>query len=425
MKCLLKRVNIIAPGAPHDGKLLDILIDENGTISDIGPEIKSQVDQRFDFEGACVSAGFIDIGVHACDPGFEHKEDLNSVANAAASGGFTAIAVLPNTYPTLHSKSEVLYIQNNSRHLLPDIYPIGAISQNCEGKDITEMLDMHHAGAIAFSDGLHPVQNGGLMMRSLQYVKAFDGLIMNQGLDQSISNHGQINEGAISTSLGMKGIPALAEEMMIQRDIQLARYTASRIHISNLSTAGSVELVRQAKAEGLRITASVPVLNLLLSDDELLSFDTNLKVNPPLRTSADIAALKQGLKDGTIDFLTSNHIPVEREEKLVEFTYADFGIINLQTAFSISVSALKESLSLPEIVHKWTAGVRQVFKIPDPVIEIGAKANLCVFAPDTEWVFSRDQNQSKSSNTPFFDQPFRGKILAVFNRNRSMVFSSQ
>ena len=424
MKSLLKKVRIIAPESSYDGESMDILINEEGTIAEIGPVINTAADRTLAFDNAHLAAGLTDVGVQACDPGFEHQEDLSSAAAAAAAGGFTAMAVWPNTHPAIQTKSEVLYIRNQ-KDLLPDIYPIGALSTDCRGEEITEMMEMHDAGAVAFSDGLAPVQNGGLLMRALQYVRTFDGLIINQGLDQSISGNGQIHEGEISTMLGMRGIPSLAEEMMIQRDIQLTRYTNSRLHISNVSTAESVALIRRAKRDGIKVTASVAVLNLLWDHSQLLDFNTNLKTLPPLRRQEDINALKQGLKDGTIDFLSSNHVPLEKEEKEVEFPYAGFGALGLQTAFGASLKALRDTLSLSEIMERWTVIPRRILGLPQPKIQEGTPANLTLFDPDRDWVLEHSDILSRSHNSPFIGSALPGKILAVFNGNQSMVYSGQ
>ena len=240
----------------------------------------------------------MDVGTQVGDPGFEHREDLRTASKAAAAGGFTAIVPHPNTMPTIHSKSEVNYLKNKTEGDLVDFFPIGAISRDCEGKDITEMYDMHESGAVAFSDGQKTLQNSGLMMRALQYVKAFDGLVMNHPSDKALSQEGQMHEGKVSTSLGMKGIPSIAEELMVQRDLYLAEYTESRLHLFNISSERSVELLKNAKAKGIDVTASVPVLNLIYDETAIAEFDVNYKVLPPLREKSDIKALKRGIKNG-------------------------------------------------------------------------------------------------------------------------------
>src|SRR5690606_34206657 len=272
----------------------------------------------------------------------------------------------------------------------------GAISIDCAGKDITEMYDMHHAGAVAFSDGQKTVQNSGLMMRALQYVKAFDGLVMNHPQDNGLATEGQMHEGLISTSLGLKGIPSISEELMVQRDLYLADYAGSRLHLFNISTGRSVELVRKAKAEGMEVTASVPVLNLVFDDTAIAEFNSNFKVLPPLREKSDIRALKRGLKTGTISLITSNHTPLDEEAKNLEFPYADFGIINLETTFALCNTFLSDTLKIEELVTILALNPRKLLRLPKPVIETGALANLTIFNTSQEWTFSKHHIRSKS-----------------------------
>lgn len=423
MNLLIRNVHIIDPNSPHNGQLLDIHI-ENGILQTIQADLTIENTAVFDAKGACVSPGWLDVGVQAGDPGFEHREDLQSVAQAAAFGGFTAIAVQPNTNPVLHSKSEILYIKKNTQHSIVDFHPIGAVSENCEGKDITEMLNMHAAGAIAFSDGKKSVQHSGLMLRALQYVQALDGVIINPPSDKEIANDGQMHEGFISTSLGLKGIPDLAEELLLERDLHLLEYTRSRLHIANISTAGAVERIRKAKAKGLRVTASVPVLNLLYTDEAVAEFDNNYKVLPPLRHAEDREALIVGLQDDTIDFICSNHTPIDEEGKNLEFPYASFGVIGLETAFAAIWTALEGKLTLEKLVEKLALTPRRIFKIDIPRLEAGHPANLTIFNPDYNWTFQARDIRSKSKNTPFIGFQFKGKVLAIINNRQSAIFTN-
>jgi dihydroorotase len=265
MQLLIKKATIIHPDSPHNGQQMDVLI-KDGIIAKIGKRVTSDEGQVIDSQGIHISAGWLDVGVQVCDPGYEHREDLESVAAAAMAGGFTGIATQPNTDPTVHSKSQVLYLKNNTRDGLVDFYPMAAVSQDCEGKDITEMIDMYHAGAVAFTDGENSIQDNGMMMRALQYVKTFDGLVINHPHDKSVATGGQMHEGMMSTSLGMKGIPNLSEDLMVVRDLFLAEYTNSKLHLSNISTAYAVDLVRRAKRKGVKVTASVAALNLAFTD---------------------------------------------------------------------------------------------------------------------------------------------------------------
>ncbi len=417
---LIKNAIIVDPDSKLNGKKRDLLI-ANGEIVSIKSKIENAKAEILDAKGGCVSIGWLDLGIQVGDPGYEHRETLASACSAAAAGGFTALACQPNSLPVVHSKSEILYLRNHSDHNLVDLLPIGAVSQNCEGKDITEMFDMHYAGAIGFSDGKKPIQNGGLMMRALQYVKAFDGLVLNHPHDHSLSPSGQLHEGLVSTSLGMRGFPSIAEELMLQRDLNLLDYTNSRLHVSNISTAGSVALLKQAKTRGLSVTSSVAIMNLVEDDTALLDFGTNLKVLPPLREKTDINALKKGLKNGTIDLISSNHMPWEEEAKNLEFPYAKFGAIGLETTYALCNSQLSDSLSQEEMVKLLGHNPRSVLGLAIPKIEEGANANLTIFHPNKEWTYERKNIQSKSKNSPFIGRTFKGKVLGVVNKGHYRI----
>jgi dihydroorotase len=373
-------------------------------------------------QGACVSAGWFDVGVQAGDPGYEHREDLDSVTEAAAIGGYTSIATQPNTKPAIHSKSEILYIKNKNLYSLVEILPIGALSVDCAGKDIAEFYDMHYAGAVAFSDGAKSVQDAGLMLRALQYARGIEALVINYPNTKSIAPQGQMHEGIVSTSLGLTGLPAMAEELMIQRDLHLVAYSDGRLHFANISTTRAVELVREAKRQGLRVTASVAALNLAFTDETLTTFDANLKVLPPLRTQQDVDALLEGLADNTIDFIASNHVPLDEEVKNLEFSYADFGAIGLQTTFALSNFVLHKKLTISQIIHKIALAPRQVLGFELPKIEVGEKANLTLFNPDEIFVLQEKAILSKSKNSPLVGKLLRGKVLGVINRGQAKIF---
>lgn len=409
---LLKQVHIIDNRSSWNGQTVDIYINK-GKIEVIGQDLEVADAEVFEANGACVSVGWLDVGTQIGDPGFEHKEDIMSASEAAAAGGFTAIACQPNTHPTIHSKSEVLYIKNRTRSNIVDFYPIGAISENCDGKDLAEMFDMHTHGAVAFSDGKYAIQNNGLMLRALLYAKPFGGLIINHPHDNDIASGGIVHEGVVSTSLGMKGEPSLAEEMMIQRDLHLVEYADAKIHFSNISTEGSVQLIRRAKANGLNVTASVNPMNLMFTDDILTGFDTNYKVHPPIRETNDRNALLEGLKDGTIDFIETHHTPQDIENKNLEFGYAKYGVTMLETAFSVIQTAVEGCLSMDEIIEKIAIQPRQILGLEVPTIETGADANLTVFAPDSTWKYTK--TFSKSHNSPFLGQELKGKVLGIVN----------
>ncbi len=404
---------VIHPQSPYNGQKIDLIV-ENGRIKNIGKQLKCPADAtKIEAEGAIITLGFMDVGVQVCDPGFEHREDVFSAAKAAAYGGFTAVAVQPNTLPVLHSKSEIAYVKNKTKGQLIDFEVIGAMTHDCKGEEISEMYDMHHAGAIAFSDGQKSIKESGILLRALQYVKAFDGLVMNHPFEKSVAQGGQMHEGVMSTSLGMKGIPSLSEEMMLVRDLYLLEYCESRLHVSNISTARSVDLIRQAKAKGLNVTASIAAINLAFEDDDLADFDTFLKVQPPLRQKSDIEALREGLADGTIDFICSNHIPHDEEAKNLEYPYASFGAIGLET--TAAVANTFSGLSIEKLVEKLAFQPRKVLKINIENIAEGEKANFVIFHPNQEWIYTAKEIFSKSKNSPFVDKALKGKVLVVAN----------
>ncbi len=418
MNYLIRNTVILDSGGPHHGERLDLFI-KDGKIAEAGKNLVVVEDAIiWDLNGAFCSPGWIDIGAHSGDPGYEHREDFSSLSMAAAAGGFTGLACFPNTDPVVQSKSGIQYMLRQSERLPVDIYPVGALSSNCGGSDLTEMMDMHAAGAVAFTDGKYAVQHAGLMLRALLYVKAFEGLVINRPMDDAISPHGQMHEGFTSTSLGLSGIPSLAEELIVQRDLDLLTYTGSRLLLYNISSARSVELVRQAKARGLSVTASVAAMNLFFTDEDLADFDSNLKVLPPLRSETDRQGLLSGLREGVIDLVCSNHSPLEEEEKKLEFPYAKPGAIGLETAFAALNTSSGQTLS-PEILAEILAiRPRRILKLPCHPIEKGAPANFTFFDVDTEWVFTEQDIRSKSRNTPFIGKTLKGKVLGVLNKGQ-------
>lgn len=422
MQLLLKNVRIV-DGAGRPTGPCDIAV-RDGVIEAVGENLPAAAGAEvWNFPGRAphVSPGWLDVGAQGGDPGYEHREDLHSLARAAAAGGFTALACFPNTHPAVHAKSEILYIKNKTAASPVAFYPIGAVSQQTEGKDLAELYDMHAAGAAAFSDGSRPVQDAGLLLRALQYVKAFDGLVLNQPHHKTLAAGGQMHEGLVSTRLGMKGLSALAEEIMVQRDLGLLEYAGSRLHLHLLSTRRSVDLVRRAKAAGWAVTASVAAVNLCFTDEKMAAFDANWKVLPPLRNASDTEALLEGLADGTIDLICSNHAPWDEEAKNLEFPYAEFGMIGLETTFALCRTFLDKKLSVPVLVEKLSLAPRRVLGLPAPEIHPGAPAELTVFDPDFEWVFSENDIRSKSKNTPFVGQTFRGKALGIVGRGQAVL----
>jgi dihydroorotase len=377
--------------------------------------------QKLDCEGAFVSVGWCDMRAFVTEPGMEHRETLVSASKAASLGGFTQVAILPNTKPTIENKENVYFLEQENKKLNSKVefLAIAALTHNTEGQEMTQMYDLHKAGAVAFSDGLKNVSHTGVLMRSLQYAQAFDGLVMQLPSDKNLSN-GHMHEGITSTRLGLKGLPSIAEEMMIQRDLEILRYTGGKIHFSTISTARSVDLIRKAKQEGLNVTCDIAAYQLSFLDEDLAKndfiFDTFLKVFPPLRTQNDKNALLEGLKDNTIDVIVSNHIPHDEEAKKLEFDLADFGMINFQTAFAAIRKQTEKQLSIEELIQKITINPRQILKLKQPQIKEGEKANLTVFYPNEEWKFGKEMNVSKSKNSPFIglENSLKGKIFMTF-----------
>jgi len=413
---LLRSVTIIHPASVYNNKKADVLF-KDGHIEEISEAIAADGEDLvvIDAAGKYLSPGFFDLNANFGEPGYETREDLLSGSLAAAAGGFTGIAAQPSTNPPVHSKAEVSYIVNRSKELLADVYPLGCISYNREGKDLAELYDMRLAGAVAFSDGVRPVQDSGLMSRALLYAKGFDGLIFSYPEDVSIAGKGKMNEGEMSTYLGMKGVPALAEDMHISRDLYLAEYNDAPIHFSTVSSGRSVSLIREAKKRGIKVTCDVAAHHLVLTELELAGFDTNYKVKPPLRTAADVIALIEGLRDGTIDAIVSQHTPHEIEYKEVEFEIASFGITGFQTVLPLVLMA---GLSVAEIVEKLAIRPRNILNLPVPLFEKGEPANFVLFDTEEEWLFDAASNQSKSSNSPFLNQTLKGKVIITGNNKQ-------
>jgi dihydroorotase len=417
MNLLVKNVNIIDPQSKFDKQFCDLRVHE-GKIIKIGKLEAEKNEEIFDAEGAFLSPGFFDLNCVSGDPGLETKEDIASVTATAKAGGFTGIALLPQTNPVVQSKSQVEYVLNKANNNLVSVYPIGAVSQNREGKELAEMFDMKQAGAVAFSDGDRSLQDDGFMSRALQYAKGFDGLLMVYPENKSIAGKSQINESKNSVLLGMKGLPALAEEMHIARDIFLATYNETKVHISNVSTAGSVALIRKAKKDGVQITCDVTAHHLVFTEELLGDFNSNYKVKPPLRGKADVKALIAGLKEGTIDAITTQHRPEEIEFKNVEFEIAHYGILGLQTALPL---LLKAGLEINLIVEKLAINPRKLLNIAVNAIEEGAPADFTIFSAEKKWLYNSSSNLSKSANSPLMGTELSGKALLVYNNNQYQI----
>jgi len=419
MNLLLTGVTIADPNSEFNQQTCDVRVAQ-GKIVEIGSALKAlENEELVHAAGAFLSPGFFDLNCSVGDPGFETKEDIKTASAAAQAGGFTGLAVLPHTKPVVHSKAEVEYIINKAKNNLVDIYPVGAISRDLEGKELAELYDMQQAGAVAFSDGTKPISDDGFMSRALQYAKGINGLLIVYPENKSIAGKTQINESKTSVLLGMKGMPALAEEMHISRDIFLATYHQAPVHISNISTAGSVALVKKAKKDGVQISCDVAAHHLVFTEELLNDFDSNYKVKPPLRGRADNKALIAGLKDGTIDAVSSQHRPHEPEFKDVEFEIAAYGIIALQTVLPLLVKA---GLDAVQIAEKLAVNPRKLLNLTIPVLAVGENANFTLFSLTEKWEYTSSNNYSKSRNTPLLNQTLTGKVKLVYNNNQFQVY---
>lgn len=384
----------------------------NGIIEKIEDTISDATDEIIQGENLHVSTGWFDMTASFCDPGYEHKETIESGINAAMAGGFTGVGLLPETSPVVSGKSQVEYIRRKSENKSVEIVPYGSLSVNFDGQNMSEYHDMYLAGARAFTDGFRPV-NSELLSRALMYSKNSGGLIMVFPNDKALSKGGQMHEGIESTKLGMKGIPAIAEELQVNRDIQLAEFNQSTLHFLNVSTKEAVESIRKAKKAGTKVTAQVAVANLLLDDSTLKDFDSNYKVLPVLRSQEHIDALIDGLADGTIDCIASSHVPQDIESKDLEFEHAEFGMIGLETAFAVARTATQKKLKLEDLIEKFTTQPRKLLGLQNPEIKKGEKVNLTVFNPDEKWIFTAKDIKSKSKNTPFVGRELVGRVMRV------------
>ena len=416
MKILIRQAKIADSNASINGQVRDILI-EDGIITQIASKIAAKADKEITAEGLTVSPGWVDIFAHGCDPGFEYKETLDTLAAAAAAGGYTQVFALPDNKPVTDNKAQVEYIRLGSQHLPASILPIGAITKKMEGSSLAEMYDMRNSGAVAFSDGLSPVQSPGLFLKALQYVKAFDGVLIQLPLDKSIGAGGLMNEGIVSTRLGLPGLPTLAEELIIKRDLDLLRYTGSRLHITGISTANSVALIKAAKTEGLSITCSITPYHLFFCDEDLQEYDTNLKVNPPLRSRADMLALRKAVEEGVIDCIASHHIPQDWDHKTCEFEYAAYGMLGLQTVFAVLNETIP-GLNDETVVALLSDNARNIFGLSKTNIQEGAQAELTLFSRSANSMLTKENLKSKSANSAFMNRPMKGAVVATIHKGQ-------
>lgn len=422
MEIILRSVRIVNTDSPFHLQVKDIHI-SNGKIKKIATRIDAPKNAKeIKQENLHVSLGFVCLNTFLADPGYEYKETIESGSAAAAAGGFTHICAMPNTQPVAQTKAQIEYVLRKSAGQAVSVHPVGALTNNCEGKELTEMYDMHHTGAIAFSDGLHASPPAGLVERAMLYAKAFDGLIMLHPEDKSISKNGVMHEGVTSTKLGLPAAPAIAEEIAVNRDLYVLEYTQSRLHFLDISLKRSVELIRAAKKKGLKVTCSANAYNLLLDETSVGNYQTNYKVNSHLRSREDIAALTKGIADGTIDTITSAHQPHEEDGKKLEFDKAEFGMIGLESCFAVANTALQDKVEIAQTIKTLAENPRAILGIGGAIAE-GEPADLTLFNPTLEWIFEEKHIRSKSKNTPFVGYRFTGKVVGIIHNNQLQLNS--
>jgi len=416
MTILLRQVKIADQHSPYNGQVKDILLQDAVLVS-IQDHYEGKADQIVDYPGTIVSLGWVDPFTHFCDPGYEHRETLKTGAAAAQAGGFTTVFVVPNTQPVMDNKTQVNYIVQQQQHLPIEILPIGALSKKIEGKDLAEMIDMHQAGAVASSDGLYPVQSNLLFLKALQYVKTFDGVVIQMPIDKSMGAVGLMNEGITSTQIGLPGIPAIAEELMIARDIELLKYTKSKLHITGVSTAKGIALIEAGKKAGLALTCSVTPYHLYFNETDLNTYDTLLKVYPPLRTKADQAALQDAVERGVVDCISSHHQPQDWDGKTIEFEYAKAGIACIETTYA-TINHLFPKLKDEAIANLLSNHARQIFNLGSNTIKEEQKVDLTLFNRTNSFTPTKATSKSKSVNNPFLDKAFNGTVIGTYSKGQ-------
>lgn len=416
MKIIIREAKIIDSESPFHNKTVDLLI-VDGIIKKIGTSLSNPENaDEIKLGNLHVSQGWFDSSVSLGEPGFEDRETIANGLTVAAKSGFTAIALQPNSYPIIDNQSQINFVKSKANGFATELFPIGALTKGSEGKDMTELFDMKNAGAVAFGDYNKSLDNANLLKIALQYVQDFDGLVIAFSQDSNIKGNGVANEDIVSTQLGLKGIPNLAEELQIARNLFLLEYTGGKLHIPTISTAKSVQLIKEAKAKGLNVTCSVAIHHLVLTDSTLEGFDTRYKVSPPLRTETDRKALLAGILDNTIDMITSDHNPIDIEHKKMEFDLAKDGTIGLESTFC----ALLTVLTLEKAIEKLTAG-KPTFGIEKQSIEEGKKANITLYNPEGKSIFTKENILSKSKNSAFLGLEMKGKVYGIYNQGKLVL----
>jgi dihydroorotase len=419
MTILIRQAKIVDPTSPFHLSTQDLFI-EHGIIKTIG-SVNQNADHVFDGAELHVSPGWMDLFAHFCDPGLEFKETIETGIASAAKGGFTEVMVLPNTKPVVDGKSQVEYIVQKSKQAVVTVHPLGAITKQTEGKELAEMYDMKAAGAAAFSDGLQPVQSAGLLLKALQYVKAFNGILLQIPDDKTIGTYGLMNEGIASTQLGLPGKPILAEEILVARDIKLTKYAESKLHFTGVTSPKSIEYINRGKQGGIGVSCSVTPAHLYFSDQDLRTYDTNLKLYPPLRTPAERGALKEAVINGSVDCIATHHLPHEYDSKVCEFQEAKPGMIGLESCYGVTASALDNALTPERWVELISINPRKIAGLSIPTIKEGAAANVTIFNPSATYVFDEQHIRSKSRNSAFIGKELKGKAVAVINNNQLQI----
>ncbi len=412
MNLLIKNGHIIDPANRIDEKL-DLLVSD-GKIAKLGKpgSVQANSAETVDASGKLVVPGLIDMHVHLREPGFEYKETISTGTEAAKAGGFTSVCCMPNTNPVNDSRSVTEFIIGQARNAAANVYPIAAITKGSRGEELTEMAELHAAGCPAISDDGKPVMNASIMRRAMEYSRIFDLLVIAHCEETTLSAKGVMHEGVVSTELGLRGIPRSAEDVMTARDIALAELTGCRLHIAHVSTVGSVDLVRAAKARGVKVSAETCPHYFTLTHEAVRGYNTMAKMNPPLRTPEDVAAIKKGLQDGTIDVIATDHAPHAADEKSGEFDFAPFGIVGLETALGLSLQLVHDGLlPLDFAIRKLTANPASLLKLEKGTLSPGVDADITIIDPGLEWIVDASQFKSRSKNTPFDGRKLKGKAV--------------
>ena len=409
MSLLLKNALVVDSKSPFHNKKCDLLI-ENGVIQSMNGDTAQH---QLDLQGKMVSPGWFDLSAHFNDPGFEYKEDILSGSRTATAGGFTDVLLIPSTNPPIDSKSGVEYINRKSIGL-PDLHVNASLSENLAGENLTEMLDLHAAGAKSFSEGDRTIANSELLLKALQYTASLNIPVFQNPRDPDLSKNTHMHEGSVSTHLGLRGEPGLSEELIIQRDLEILKYSGGRLHFSKVSSAKSVDLLRKAKDDGLNVSADVGINHLIFTDQAVGDFETNFKVIPPYRTEMDRKALVEGISLGIIDAISSNHRPQDQESKELAFDLAGPGIISLQTFYS-NLLLLEKDVPLDILIDRITYGPRRILGIDAVSVAEGSPAKMTIYDPAAKWTLNQESNKSKSKNTPSWSDELTGKVLGVLN----------